>query len=227
MGQEIRQVRMVADPYPPYQYEEGGRVRGIDQEIITEAFRFHGIATETRLLPWKECLEWMESGRADGIFQILPNPQRERLFLFSDRLRTEKTVLFQPAGGDRDPFRGQRLGVLAGYSYGPEVDGLPELQKAEYGSQEALLQALAAGEVGLILMDAGLAAYRMKTRGVREIEPVPGYEITRPLHAAFSRDRPGIVRLFNSGLEAVRRQGVYERILSSYGLRASSDRFKE
>jgi polar amino acid transport system substrate-binding protein len=230
VGKEVRRVRMVADPYPPYQYEEGGQVRGADQELIAAAFRFHGMATETRLLPWKQCLQWMQSGKADGIFQILPNPEREKLFLFSDRLRTERTALFRPSAGrlpgsaggaaDRVPFRGQRLGVLEGYSYGPEADRLPAIQKAEYQSQEALLQALAAGEVGLALMDAGLAAYLVKRLGVRGIEPVPGYEIARPLHAAFRRDRPDIVELFNSGLEAVRRQGIYARILISYGLPA-------
>lgn len=217
---------MVADPYPPYQYEEEGEVRGIDQAVITAAFEVHAVAAETRLLPWKDCLEWVEQGKADGIFQILPTPEREKLFLFSDRLRTEKTLLFRRSGrpgaaagmGVRDPFRGQRLGVLEGYSYGPAIDRLRETDKVERQSQEDLIQALAAGEVDLILVDAGAAAYLTGKLGIRGTEPVSGYEITRALHVAFRRQHAEIARVFNSGLAAVRRQGVYARILESYGL---------
>lgn len=219
---------MVADPYPPYQYEEDGEVRGIDQAVITAAFEVHAIATETRLLPWKDCLEWLEQGKADGVFQILLTPERGKLFLFSDRLRTEKTLLFRISGrptaaagrGVWDPFRGQRLGVLEGYSYGPAIDRLRETDKVERQSQEQLIEALAAGEVDLILMDAGVAAYLSGKLGIRGIEPVSGYGITRALHVAFRWQHAEIARLFNSGLAAVRRQGVYERILESYGLHA-------
>jgi len=228
-GRRIARVRMVADPYPPYQYEEEGRIRGVDQEIVTEAFRVHGIAVETRLLPWKQCLAWLDSGEVDGVFQILPSPEREKLYLFSDLLRSERTVVYQRAGGTRaqpaggggpDPFRGRRLGILEGYSYGPEVDRRPQSQKTEYRSPQELLQALGAGEIELILMDAGLATHLARALGLQGIEQVPGYEITRPLHAAFRRDGADLVDLFNSGLAAVRQQGIYDRILSAYGLSA-------
>jgi polar amino acid transport system substrate-binding protein len=217
---------MVADLYPPYQYEEAGKVKGVDQEIIVQAFKVHGIATETKLRPWQECLGCVERGKADGVFQILPNPEREERFLFSERLRTEKTLLFRatasPAGVLQghagDPFQGRRLGVLEGYSYGPAVDRLQEPRKVERKSQEALLQALSAGEVDLILMDAGVAAYLTAKLDIRAVEPVPGYEITRPLHVAFRRQRAWIVSLFNSGLKTVREKGIYDKILESYGV---------
>jgi polar amino acid transport system substrate-binding protein len=223
----MRKVRMVADPYPPYQYEEEGKVRGVDHEIVVAAFAVHGITAQTRLRPWRECLEYVERGKADGVFQVLPNPEREARFLFSERLRTEKTLLLHaardpaglPPGQNGDPFQGRRLGVLEGYSYGPAVDRLQGPQKVERQSHEALLQALAAGEVDLVLMDAGVAAYLAGRLGVRGLEALPGYEIARPLHAAFRRQGAWMVRLFNAGLKTVRENGIYDRILESYGLR--------
>ncbi len=222
----MRTVRLVADPYPPYQYEQDGRVRGADHEIIVQAFRACGLAARTSLLPWKQCLESLQEKRADGIYQILPNPERRKLYLFSGVLREERTLLFRRAGGPAgsfdpaagDPFRGRLLGVLGGYSYGPAVDRLSESQKAERAGQEQLLRALLAGEVDLILMDAGVAAYLARKLGIQGIEQVPAYQINRPLHVAFQRDRAGLARLFDSGLEAVRQKGVYRRVLESYGL---------
>jgi hypothetical protein len=67
-------------------------------------------------------------------------------------------------------------------------------------------------------MDAGLAAHLVKKLWIREIEQVPGHAITPHLHAAFRRDLPDIVDLFNSGLAAVHGQDTYDMILSSYGL---------
>ena len=226
MGKRIRKARMVADPYPPYQYEERGEIRGIDHEIVTAAFAVHGISTETLLLPWADCLERVQRGTADGVFQILPTPEREKLFLFSARLRTENTLALRvkSRSGARDtqgdPFRGRRLGVLEGYSYGPAVDRLGESEKLARKSQRELLEALVAGEVDLILMDAGVAAYLIDKLGSSGTEAVPGFSIQRPLHVAFRRGCAEMARQFDSGLAAVRRQGLYERILGSYGLRS-------
>ncbi len=230
----LRKVRLVADPYPPYQYEEGGEVKGVDQEVIREAFRVHGLEAETRLLPWRECLEWMERGRADGIFQIAPNPQRREQWLFSALLRTETTVLFRrrgsgaelrgagPEGADAarggGAAPGLRLGVLEGYSYDPFIDGLKEPARVACKSQEHLLQALAEGQVDLALMDAGVAAWLMRERKLEGIERAGDYRIARPLHVAFQKDRRETARLFDSGLAAVRARGLAGRIWARYGL---------
>ena len=226
MDKQICKVRLAADPYPPYQYEEKGEVRGIDQEIIAAAFEVHAIATETLLSPWTDCLARLEQGKADGVFQILRAPDREQLFLFSDRLRTEQTLLLrmsgrpgEPGGKDgRDLFPGQRLGVVRGYDYGPAIDRLQGAGQVECKGQKELIEALAGGLVDLILMDTGVAAYLSRELGIRGAEPLPGFEIRRSLHVAFRRDCAEIVELFNSGLAAVRKEGVYGRILDSYGL---------
>jgi ABC-type amino acid transport substrate-binding protein len=139
----------------------------------------------------------------------------------------EKTLLFRATAGPEgalqdhadDRFQGMRLGVLEGYSYGPALDRLRETRKVERKSSEALLQALSAGEVDLILMDAGVVAYLAAKLDIRAFEPVPRYEITRPLHVAFRRQRAWIVSLFNSGLKTVREKGIYDEILKSYGVR--------
>jgi polar amino acid transport system substrate-binding protein len=224
MANTIRKARMVADPYPPYQYEEEGEVRGIDHEIVVAAFAVHGIATQTLLLPWADCLDRVQRGQADGIFQILPTPERQKLFLFSARLRTENTLVLrmksrsQAWAAEADSFRGRRLGILEGYSYGPAVDGLGESEKLGRKSQRELLEALVAGEVDLILMDAGVAAYLTDKLGISGTEAVPGFSIQRPLHVAFRRACAELSREFDSGFAAVRERGLYERILSSYGL---------
>jgi polar amino acid transport system substrate-binding protein len=222
---QTRTVRLVADPYPPYQFEEKGKVRGIDQDTIGEALRARGLRASTTLLPWNQCLQWMQDGKADGIFQIAPNPEREKQFLFSTQLRVERTVLLQSGAGSlavRDParieeeLRGRTLGILAGYSYDAGIDALPASLKMELASQEALVRALAEGRVDAILMDQGVADYLTRKLGLQPMERIKSYELRRPLHVAFQRGEEEIARLFNAGLEEIRKRGRDLRIFQRY-----------
>jgi polar amino acid transport system substrate-binding protein len=221
-------ARLVADPYPPYQFEDDGRIRGIDQEIIQEAFALQGIHTSTVLLPWKECLQWMDQGKADGIFQMAPSEERKKIFLFSEKLRTEQTILFARSGGAvkiqggrdiRQRLAGRTLGVLEGYSYGPDIDDFSESMKLKAGSQEALLAALAGGKADLVLIDAGVALYLAGKMGVTGIEQVEGYAIERPLHVAFLKRHHQLADLFNTGLQRVKTLAIDQRIFEDYGVR--------
>ncbi len=197
MDRDARSVQLVADPYPPYQFEEVGTVKGIDQETIAEAFAVHGIQVHTALLPWKECLERMADRKADAIFQIAPTPERLRRYLFSDRLREERTILIGGAGTAplgpgadiRKRLRGRTLGVVQGYTYDSAIEALPSSVKVELETQKALVHALAAASVDLILMDAGVAAYLVKKLGLRGVERVEGYEITAEDLAAIVKAR--------------------------------------
>ena len=223
----VSRVRLVADPYPPYQYEEGGSVRGVDHDIITEAFKVRGIRTETALYSWDGCIAQMEEEKADGIFQITRTPQRARRFIFSHQLRTAATLFFKKKGlcialdGPAEPvffLQDHKIGVLSGYSYDPVIDDLSGEQKVEKQSSESLLYGLSAGEFDLALMDIGVAACLMRNLRIEGLDSVPGYEITRQLYVAFRKDLMELAVLFDSGLREIKENGVYDGIFRKYGL---------
>lgn len=227
MNQKIETVKLVADPYPPYQYEENGIVKGIDHDIITAGFKEHKIETKTRLFPWQVCIEYMEMKKVDGIFQITVTPERGKAFLFSKPFRTAKSVFFRDAKTsvrfNKDDeiltqLKRYKLGVLAGYSYDPIIDSLREPVKTEVKSQEMLLEDLSRRKFDLAIMDLGVAAYLIEKMYLDGIERVEGYEITRQLHVAFQKHLCELVNLFNSGLDKVKEKGLYNKIFKNYGL---------
>lgn len=223
----MKTVTLVADPYPPYQYEEGETIKGIDQDIISAAFEESRIQTKTRLFPWEVCLKQMEMGAADGIFQITRTPEREKIFLFSDSIRTAKALFFKRATNpvllsrDKDiatQLKGYQLGVLAGYSYDPVIDQLSESGKTKIESQEALLEALSAGKLDLALIDQGVAAYIITGMQIEGLTHMAGYEIRRQLYVAFQLHHHELVYRFNAGLDQIKAKGLYNQLLKSYGL---------
>ncbi len=223
----VSRFRLVADPYPPYQYEDGGSVRGADHDIISEAFKVNGIRTETAIKSWDECMAEMEKGNADGIFQITRTPERARRFIFSHELRTATTLFFKKKGfrivldGSAEPallLRSHKIGVLSGYSYDPVVDNLKGELKVEKKSSESLLYGLLAGEFDLALLDLGVAAYLIKKLRIEGLDSIPGYKIMRQLYVAFRKDLRELVDLFDSGLLEIKENGVYNGIFRKYGL---------
>ncbi|UCD71757.1 MAG: amino acid ABC transporter substrate-binding protein [Syntrophobacterales bacterium] len=227
MDQKIQTVRLVADPYPPYQYMEGGIIRGIDHDIIAASFEEHGIDMITRLFPWDECIKMLKEDKADGIFQIVRTPERERAYIFSKTLRnartvicrrTEDTMSFVEDINFSEQLKKYRVGVVKGYSYNPLIDRLGEPSRMEVDSQEALLTGLRRGEFDLIVIDWGVAKYLANKMEIRGIDKLEGYEITRQLYVAFQRNRNHIADLFNSGLDRVKEKGIYDGIFERYGL---------
>lgn len=196
-------VRLVADPYPPYQYASAGTVEGLDQDLVIAAFAAAGIAAETELLGWEDCLTALRGGAADALFQITPTAERRQWLAFSAPFREARTLLYRRRGerpveleGDLAATAlGRRLGALAGFSYGAEIDAVAG--KVELDSDAELLGALRRGVLDLAVVDEGVATHLLA--GDAAIEPVPGFAQTRPLHLACLREREDVVRSFDRG----------------------------
>ena len=224
-------INLVADPYPPYQYMENGVIKGIDHDIINAAFKEHRIEIRVQLFPWDECVSSINQKRADGIFQIVRTPEREKDFVFSDPLRTAKTVFLRKLRSNieirnekklAEQLIGYKVGALSGYSYNPEVDSLEEPIKKDFQDQGTMMRELSDGRLDLVIMDLGVAYYLMDKMDIKDIERVPGYEKRRQLYVAFQRDLTELRNLFNSGLDRVKKKGIYNTIFHTYGIKLGS-----
>lgn len=223
-------ITLVADPYPPYQYQEGGAIKGIDADLIAFAFQAIGYDVQVRLLPWEECLRQLDAGKADGIFQITCTPEREKRYIFSDLLKTAETAFFALSNQViqlsetvdlREQLESLTLGVLSGYSYDPAIDSLDPTTKMEVDDQEDLLLGLKEKRFDLAVMDVGVAAFLADKLGISGIKRVEGFAVTRKLFVALRPERKDLVRPFNAQLEKLKEQGTFERIAARYGLRSS------
>jgi polar amino acid transport system substrate-binding protein len=201
-------VRLVADPYPPYQRTgDSGAVEGLDQELVVAAFAAVGLWARTELLPWSACMRAVAEGEADAIFQITPTAEREAWMAFSAPFREARSLLYRRrgegpdnlGGGLADLERGLILGCLSGFSYGAALDAVGG--KLEFTSDAELLDALRAGELDLAVVDEGVAASLLGDSD--DIEAVAGFAATRPLHLGAHRDREWAVTAFNRGLETI------------------------
>jgi polar amino acid transport system substrate-binding protein len=219
---------IVADPYPPYQYLDKGRIVGLDHDLIVKAFKTQGVAVRIELHPWNECIRMLDEGVADAVFQMAKTPEREKKYLFSDLLRKATTALYKlrtsnirldvDAQFDRQ-LQGLRLGLVKGYSYGPQIDGLEGVARFEVNDQEELLTRLVEGSFDLALIDRGVSIYLTDKLGLKgKLEEVKGFAITRELYLAFHRSKGYLLNSFNEGLKRIKLEGLYDRIFRKYKL---------
>jgi len=221
-------LKLVADPYPPYQYEEEGKVKGVDVEAITYVLKELGYEVQVDLLPWEECLHWMDNGRADGIFQLVRTPEREGHCIFSTLLRTAETVFL--ALNDqvlqinetidlRKQLRPFRLGLLSGYSYDPIIDALDSRMKVEVPRQQELILGIKEKRFDLAIMDLGVANFLISKIGISGVKRVKDYTLARDLYVAFHSKHKELVSRFNKQLERFKAQGYYDKIMQCYTLK--------
>lgn len=219
-----RDVVLVADPYPPYQYVDEGKIKGFDHDVISAVFRQMGYQTKTVLLPWEECLEHLDRREAHAAFQVARTPERERRYLFSRLLRRAETALFAREGVDLQikpliPLDGQlraiRVGLMAGYSYHPAIDGLAAYRAA---SPEELLRGAADGQADVVVVDTGVAEYLMQKLDLPRLKRVEGFSVVRDLHVVFRKDCRQLLEQFDVQLGKAMAEGVPGRIAETYRL---------
>lgn len=189
-----RILHVGADVFPPYQYyDASGQPAGIDYDKVRRVLDRMGCEMDLFIDPeWTEVQKRFDAHVLDLAFQVQPTPERLKKFFFSDLLREAATELVSndPQLNIRFygeiPQKGLKLGVLAGYTNGSDIDALPADCKVEFANNEELLKMISSGVVDLGVFDQGVKAYLMKKNGITNIYAIDGMTFTRPLHVIFN-----------------------------------------
>lgn len=207
----MKQIKVGADPFPPYQYYNAqGQVQGIDYDTVSAAFKAAGYDIEVELHDWPIVEKGLNDGVYSALFQVQPTPERLKTYYFSQLLREAATEVVTSRKDltlqaySEIPQKGLTLGVLAGYTNGPDINALPENCKKVYPDAQALLIAISRGEVDLGVYDRGVKEYLMEANGISNIYAIDSMTFTRPLHVIFL-DR-ALGEAFDQGLTAIRQK---------------------
>jgi PAS domain S-box-containing protein len=205
---------------PPMNFMKHGKPTGIVVDLAKAmAERMHRPA-EIQLMKWTEAQQLVLDGRADALLQIDPNPERLKIYDFSDPLLNTEFTIFTSA---------ERLGIasisnLRGLKVGVEEKGLPIFLLQ--GDPQIILaiipdfvqgfRMLATGALDAIVADRWVGSYVLaenNIRGVKLIEEPIGRS-----HSAIAvkKGNTNLLGDINSALADIRRDGTYDRIIKSW-----------
>jgi len=214
-------IKVGADPFPPYQFITDTGTAGMDYELVKEAFALGGIDIEVTLKVWPEIEKDYDNGLMRALFQVQPTEERMKANLFSEELRKAVTELITSRDGEHpqslEPFYdGYFLAVLEGYSYGDDIDAVPEERKRRYPTQESLLLAVADGKEAYGVFDRGVRFYLQQNLGIDGITALPGMDFLRPLAVMFGKDDGELRDSFDKGLRKMKEDGTCQKIVDKW-----------
>ena len=226
-------VRVCVGDFSPYNSPRLPRMGPIF-DLAQQAFQRVDYTMQAEFMPWARILKEGEEGRC-LILGIWRNAARDQLFDYSSPLVEQELGFFVKRGSlpelrkeasngkhNVDTLRRLRIGIERG-SYLPELLRDPGLQLDLASALNSNLRKLAKDRIDLAFgaKDAGLYMLTREPELRARVEWLaPGLE-SKPTYLAFSRRAPDADAMraaFEQGLQAMKADGSYRRLLKASGL---------
>lgn len=78
---------IVGEAWPPFEYEEKGKLVGVDAELIEKIFGEMGVPYEIRLYPWTRAWWMATHGEADAVISVSYKASRETELVYTEDQR--------------------------------------------------------------------------------------------------------------------------------------------
>jgi polar amino acid transport system substrate-binding protein len=222
-------VKLVTFEYPPYEYTEGGLIKGIAVDVIQETFKLMKVDVTVQAYPWSRSQAMFENGEVDGIFTFFRNSEREKYTLFSKEAVVTQTISLWVSKDSRIEFNGDLtklqtyvIGVTPRTSYGERFDSTIKhgvLRTESANTMENNIRKLIAGRIDIWVSNRDGARHELQRLGLlgsvkelkQSIQVVPAF-------VGFSKSRQGeaLRDEFDDALGKLKRNGIYETLISRY-----------
>ncbi|MEX6504146.1 substrate-binding periplasmic protein [Pseudomonas zhanjiangensis] len=220
-------IQLTTGEWPPF-HGERLPYQGVATRIVSEAFALEGIEVQWQFLPWARALQMAALGQRSGSAVWRRNPERERLFFYSEPILTTQNYLFHRKQLDFDwqtlaDLRGLRLGATRGYFYGhafeqAEAAGLLNVQRIN--SDEVAFRQLLGGRIDLFPLSRVVALHLLSERFTAAERARLSFH-PKPLsshrqYLLLSRQVEGnaaLIQRFNRGLARLQASGKVARYL--------------
>jgi len=224
-----REYQLVTLDYPPYQYEENGKVKGLATEIIKEVFHRMGDDVKISIYPWKRSLELVKNGSADAVFTVYHTTEREAFLDYcAEVLIQQKTAIFVlrnskvKYSGHLEDLQSESFGVVLGVNYGDKFELFTKKNQPKIASyydglsnMRGMLTGLHSITVSNVLGATTILKSMNKESQVKMLEPVL-QDIASYLAFSKAAKLTNIRDKFDKTLKQMKADGTYKKIISKY-----------
>lgn len=223
---DISHIKITANEWPPYtsaHITEGGLVI----ELIRAAFAEEDIPTSFQIVPWARAMASVEATQAD-VIAAWYSDTRNKKFMYSKSFfvnrmvfvkRVDESVQWQTL----DDLRDYSFVLMRGAVNEAEFDAADWLKKSWVTEEETAVTMVVKGRADMTVRDQGMVEYLMQTKPetfAGKIDFVEKELSNSPLYLIVSRQHPEkelILQHFNSGINKIRQNGIYQSLLAKYG----------
>ena len=222
-------ITIAGDPWPPFLDPENP-TNGLSVEIVNAAFETQGYETEIKYMPWARAINGVKEGDYDILVNAWMTEERKEFLMFSDPYTANQIKFIKRAGSDFEftqmsDLDGLTIGVIRGYGYGDKFMKYEYFTRDESADFETNVKKLIAGRFDLTLEDEIVARIKIAKENrlwFEEIEFVKNPLSQENLYVACglkNARHQEIIEAFNKGLEVIKTNGTYAKIMEKYGIK--------
>ncbi len=221
---QAREISMLTVEWAPH-YGSYLPEQGLTTAIVKAAFKAGGHTSSVYFIPWARALKEVEEGKADIVMGAYHNKDREQTYIFSDPIyRLELGLIARPGLGldryqnlrDLTPYS---IGITRGFANSEEFDAANYLDKHVASTTNLNIRKLFRGRIDMAVMNYDLFRYEARKEGfcIGDVQFIEPPLETHGLYLMASRnidDGEQIIQDFNRGLETIRKNGEFDRIVN-------------
>jgi polar amino acid transport system substrate-binding protein len=212
-------LHLTTEQYAPFNFDEGGEIRGLGADQVKEIMRRSGIAYDMELLPWSRAIGLAREKPMTCVFTTAHTVDRDTQFKWVEPLLVERTLLVRAAGSGVNPTD---LAAATAYRTGTQTGDytVELLQNAGFGEidlardLDLTLKKLLSGRVDLMAVSESFL-HRLQDQDVAVEEVAVLYE--QVFSVACSLQTPdAVVARMQKALTAIIADGTQAEILARY-----------
>lgn len=216
----------VSDVWPEFANPEE-KQQGFIIEVARAALNHQGYTLEVDFVPWTRALDRMKHNTADLLIGTWYTEERNKYLYFSQPI-FQSPVRFLKR--KEDPFEftdlksltGLRVGTILSYTYQQDFLQANNFERLQSHDLINNIHHLIAGRIDLTLDDQYVSKYTLNKyfeNWQEQLSFVENPLIVKDIFLASSRSNlqhKSIIHAFNKGLNALKKSGRYDEILSRY-----------
>ncbi len=223
-----KNIVIVTEEWPPYNYLKNGEVTGFSAEVVKSILEIMNEDYEIKLLPSMRTTHILNTGKRTMMFSLFRTPKRESSYKWIGPLGDASIFFYKRKN---DSIKTDSLEDLKNVKRIACRHGglIPNLLKEKgfknldmsAASSLPIYKKLLAGRSDLAISDADLGVrYHLRSLNIKlddvfEKVPIPIFKAE--LYIVGTKDIPDEeIQKWQSALETIKTNGVYERILQKY-----------
>ncbi len=198
---------------------------GVDMDLLAAIAADQGFKYKVDNVGWNAALGNLNSGQADGMIAGMTiTPERQKSYDFSAPYFEDGQTLFVPENSKLtklEDFKGKVVAVKTGTQGAKYVDSIKEkygFTVLSFEGSDAVYAAVQTGNVDAGVEDYSVISYRIATAKMplkvfgEKVNVGPyGFAVIKGKNAE-------LIKMFNAGLENIKKNGTYAKILAKYGM---------
>ena len=209
--------------FAPVEFEnDKGEMVGIDLDILKAIAEDQGFEYEVIPVGFSAAVTALEAGECDGVIAGMSiTDERAAKYDFSEPYYDSGVGMAVLQGSDittYDQLKGQNVAAkigTEGCTFAESIADQYGFEVTQFESSSDMYQAVLGGEAVACFEDYPVIGYEI-SRGLGLTLPTPMEKGSSYGFATLKGANPELVEMFNKGLENIKADGTYDKILSTY-----------